>query len=211
MRIKRGSKKFRKIIVGKDEQRISSNMVKFAEITDTVVNLNFSEKLNCQWVKPYYSNAMRVFLFKYYNNLLGLNSRVAHFVRNHPRSCTFCDLARVRQENSETIKHLFYDCELVEVQITNFFLWLGIPEIGYREFFLGIDTQDENKNKMLDIVLNVLRKAIWDCKLRYCLPTLDFFKQNFIFELKVMNTTSKKFRDIFAKSGYFEGHAEIRF
>ena len=211
MRIKRGSKKFRKIIAGKEEQRISSNINKFAEITDTVINLDFSERLNCHWVKPYYSNVMRVFIFKYYNNLLGLNSRVAHFVRNHPRTCTFCDLARIRQENSETIKHLFYDCNLVEEPLANFFLWLGIPEIGYRDFFLGINTQDVNKNKMMDIVLNVLRKAIWDCILRYCLPTGEYLKKTFLFESRVMYTASKKFRDIVAKSGYFTNHAEIRF
>jgi hypothetical protein len=40
------------------------------------------------------SNTMREFIFKYFNNQLGLNTRVSHFVANHSRNCTFCVLKR---------------------------------------------------------------------------------------------------------------------
>jgi hypothetical protein len=57
------------------------------------------------------SNLMREFLYKFFYNQLGLNTRVSHFVANFPRHCTLCSVARVPAPiPDETFKHLFFEC-----------------------------------------------------------------------------------------------------
>ena len=156
---------------------------------------------------------MRTFLFKLHNNLLGLNSRVANFVRNHPRTCTFCDILRIRDEHTETTKHLFFDCTIVEESVREFFAWCFNNQlvVGHREFFVGTAFENENKNKTVDVVLNILKKTIWDCKLRFCIPTMEHLKKTFLWEIKILHRNSKFIRDILGKSDLFLNHQEIHF
>jgi len=213
MRIKKGSKRFRNIIEGKTVYIISSNISRFADLTDTIINVDNAVKLNSQWAFNFYNNSMRTFLFKLHNNLLGLNSRVANFVRNHPRTCTFCDVLRIREENSETTKHLFFDCEIVEQCLRGFFAWVfnDGTGFGYREFFTGFQFENVNKNKALDITINIVKKVIWDCKLRYSVPTLDILKNTFLWEIRLLYKNSKTVREIIRKSDLFLNHRDIHF
>ncbi len=122
MRIKKGSKKFRKILEGGGgDGGVSGNISKFADLTDVIINGDNSIRLNLLWKKSFLSNATRTFLFKLHNNLLGMNNRVANFVRGHPRTCTFCDLIRDPIENVENTRHLFFECTCVETAIRVFF------------------------------------------------------------------------------------------
>ena len=110
MRIKRGSKKYRKILTGTVPDIISTNITCFAEIIDQVINLESSKRLNQLWRWNFFDNSPRTFIFKLHNNLLGINTRVAHFVRNH----SFCSLHQVPEDFPETILHLFFDFNCVE-------------------------------------------------------------------------------------------------
>lgn len=166
-----------------------------------------------KFVSNYTTNSMRTFLYKLHHNLLGLNSRVANFVRNHPRTCTFCDIIRIREENPETTKHLFFECNIVEDCLRGFFNWCfnNAIVIGSREFFVGTSFENENKNKTMDIVLCIAKKIIWECKLRFCIPTVEIFKKCFLWEIKIMYKNSKFVRDCVTKSDLFLNHQEIRF
>jgi hypothetical protein len=42
------------------------------------------------WNHTYFNNQQREFLFKFFNNILGLNARVTHFVQNHSAECSIC-------------------------------------------------------------------------------------------------------------------------
>jgi hypothetical protein len=141
MRIKRGSKKYRKIISGKVINSISGNMTRFSEILDQVINLETSVRLNSQWKPGFLDNSTKTFIFKLHNNLLGINTRVAHFVHNHPRGCTFCTLSQEPDENPETIVHLFFDCQHIEPLLDNFFGWLlragPTYHLSKKDFFQG--------------------------------------------------------------------------
>ncbi len=55
------------------------------------------------------TNRLKTFIFKFYNNLLGLNTRLSHFVINQSRGCTFCH-GTADPVPDETFLHLFYDC-----------------------------------------------------------------------------------------------------
>jgi hypothetical protein len=52
------------------------NIVKFGDTTDTVINIENAQTLNSQWWNNFYSPAQKAFLFKLYNNILGINTRV---------------------------------------------------------------------------------------------------------------------------------------
>ncbi len=156
MRIKKGSKKFRKILSETPEPIVSSNILRFSEITEIVINAERSQALNSLWNKSFFDTSMRTFIFKFYNNLLGTNSRVAHFVRNHPSTCTFCDISRNPFESQESVKHLFFECEHVERLLQGFYSWLlnepPIDVIGPVAFFGGFNFDNVSKNYILNIV-----------------------------------------------------------
>ncbi len=46
----------------------------------------------CWWNFFFLPNRIRTFAFKFYNNILGLNTRTSHFIINPNRNCTFCSL-----------------------------------------------------------------------------------------------------------------------
>jgi len=53
------------------------------------------------------NNRIRTFMFKFSNNLLGLNTR--HFVANQNRGCTFCD-GNGTTVLDESFIHIFLEC-----------------------------------------------------------------------------------------------------
>ena len=161
------------------------------------------------------SNHTRTFLFKFYNNLLGLNSRVAHFVRGHPRTCTFCDIRHDPDPNPENTLHLFFECVYVQGALREFFGWIfgsQLPyDIGLREFFIGFNFDNVNKSKVLDLILILVKKIIWDCKLRFTVPDSELLKKCFLEEYKKIHNASGYVRSVTAKSDIFLNRADIRF
>ena len=57
---------------------------------------------------------LREFIFKSINNILGLNTRLAHFVEENERGCTFCNIKNVDPLPDETFFHLFYVCQTMQ-------------------------------------------------------------------------------------------------
>jgi len=137
---------------------------------------------------------------------------VANFVNNHPRTCTFCDLRGEPGEYSETTLHLFYECASVEENLLNFFRWINRDiDVGYRSFFTGFDIQNIHAKKLLNIIAAILKKCIWDCKLRFAVPTLDLFKETFLCEFAKLHSLSIFIRELTIKSELFLNHNEIHF
>ncbi len=122
-RSKKGSKRYRVVLNSVTQDYIPHNIVKFSRNVDTVIGLKESKTLNTLWTMGWFSNATKTFLFKLYNNTLGYNNAVAHFVRGHSLNCTFCDVAGNQEITDETPLHLFFQCEQVEGFIENIFKW----------------------------------------------------------------------------------------
>jgi hypothetical protein len=62
-----------------------------ARITNTAVpGVKRVKSMYSMKGKVYLNNDISVFLLKYYNNILGLGNRIAHFVQNAESRCTFC-------------------------------------------------------------------------------------------------------------------------
>jgi hypothetical protein len=213
MRIRRGSKKFRNILEGPLVLSISTNTKKFSDLIDCVINLDSSVKLNSMWTKNFLDNSTRTFLFKLQNNLLGLNSRVAHFVRQHSPLCTFCSLMRSPEDHPESTRHLFFDCTYTENVLLPFYSWiLRTPvELGIKDFFVGFSFECSNKNLVMDLINIITKKYIWDCKLRFNIPNIDDLKAMFIKNYSFWYKNYQKIRDYTDKSDIFVNHNEIHF
>jgi hypothetical protein len=188
---------------GELEFYIPHNMMKFAESTDIIIDLETSKTLNSLWANTALGNSTRTFLFKLHNNTAGYNLAVSHFVRGHSPNCTFCDILEIPEEHNETPLHLFYQCTAVE-NITNaFFSWLlnEVTVISRQELFSVFKRDDFRKNDFLTIVAKLLLKYYWDCKQRSSLPSLNNAKTVLIHELEILIHCNQKIRQIYVNSG----------
>ena len=69
----------------------STTVITFFRLVDTPpAEEHFLKNMLGFWGSFFLSNKHREFSFKFYNNTLGLNTRLSHFVVNNTRSCTFC-------------------------------------------------------------------------------------------------------------------------
>jgi hypothetical protein len=116
--IKRGSKKFRTILDKKNPHIDVADL----RVANTFFQLLDSEKperrfigyrLGC-WNWCFLSNRIRMFCFQFYNNSLGIKTRIAARYRNGgavlDNSCTFCIKSNCAQPAREDFVHVFYDC-----------------------------------------------------------------------------------------------------
>jgi hypothetical protein len=175
---KKGSKKIREIISkATPEEKISNNILRFGEITDTFPNWELSKTMNKYWSENFLENCVRVFAFKLYNNNLGLNSRVQHFVQGKSGNCTFCDLAGSRVPERETITHLFQDCRIVEPVILEIIRWFWNGDTTRRDYLCGRFTDDQNSDKCWNILTLIVKWYIWDCKFKFKLPNTRELKK----------------------------------
>jgi hypothetical protein len=204
-RWQKGSKCIRKVLENQTEPVLMHNMVKFAENTDTVINVTLAEKLNGLWTKTFFSNETRTFIFKMHNNTLAVNTVVSHFVRHVSRNCTFCDILLNPEEEDETVLHLFFNCTPVETIRDTFFKRLTGDNrfvIHRREFFGEFRRNNNNfYNESINILTILLRKYFWDCKVRKNLPMINKAVSFIGDEIKIMGKVSTKFYELWTKSG----------
>jgi hypothetical protein len=108
---KKGTKNFRKTIEFRERElnlAASAQVLTFLRTTETVEPTQQRLKsLLSNWNLYYLNSSIRVFVFKYYNNILGINSRVSHFNREIDASCTFCTLNNILPAPKETLAHVF--------------------------------------------------------------------------------------------------------
>jgi hypothetical protein len=203
VRRKKGCKRYRKRLIGEVEEYIPHNMVKFAETTDTIIDIQVSKKLNSIWSNTALGNGTRTFLFKLHNNTAGYNLAVSHFVRGHSPNCTFCDILDIAEINNETPLHLFFQCPAVENLTNEIFSWLlgTNTVISRQELFTVFNRDDHRKNDFLTIFSKLLLKYYWDCKQRFYLPTLTNAQLVLKSEVKTLLHCNLKLRTIYDNSG----------
>jgi hypothetical protein len=97
-------------------------------------------------------NKIRDFGFKFFNNTLGINSRVAHFNNNVSEDCTFCRVSGLLPAPRESFIHLFYECTktkvLIDYLLATWFADLNFTsDLEKRNFiFLGVlPVNNDNK------------------------------------------------------------------
>jgi hypothetical protein len=206
-RVRQGSKHIRKVLGPAPSGTVPHNLIKFAECAEIVIDSSAAVVINGLWGKSYLDNSTRTFLFKLHNNTLGINARLSHFVRNHSRICTFCALTRNPVDEDENILHLFFQCRHTEPVVLGLLSWFVDNDDEYnritrQNFFGTFRTISTPKNVLMQLVCALIKKYIWDCKLRFCLPDLgcgkDFLKE----ELDRIVCQSTKIRKAYDSSGY---------
>jgi hypothetical protein len=191
------------------QDEIPRNINTFAENSQTIIGLSMGRMINSLWGHSYFSIDMRMFLFKMHNNTLGLNNRVAHFVRDRDPICTFCQINRRGDAVDENTIHLFYECPSVESVRDLFFIWAYREGRDYTisrsELFLvhtiGNTNEINGGTVTRTIIAKVFLKYIWDSRCRFSLPNLEELKEITRAEIRTIYSTSVKMRTYINDSG----------
>ena len=132
---------------------------------ENVTDLRATHLLS-SWNNTMLNNKIRTFLFKFYNNILGLNSRVAKFNNVIDPSCTFCTANKLFPAEKESFSHLFYNCPTTNKLLLTFLArFFTINSLTATEFFASKINEKEDDNKALQLALDIFRYYIWNCKL----------------------------------------------
>jgi hypothetical protein len=206
IRHKKGSGHIRKILSAYAEIGIPHNVNKYSDNMDIVISVAQSKFLNKLWSLNIFTNAEKTFFFKLHNNTLGYNTVVAHFVRGHSPTCTFCDLLRTEEEFLETPLHLFYNCTASSNIIDSVLgRTMGDDQFLFsqREFLATFDRKDFSyaKNFVLTVISKLTIKYIWDCRNRKTLPTLENCFETLSEKINTIKQTSNKFNRLWDVSG----------
>jgi hypothetical protein len=205
-RRKRGSSHFRKLLGITTLPDTSRNINRFADITDIVINGEQSKFLNQLWTNNVFNNRERTILFKLYNNTLGYNAAVAHFVRNHSPNCTFCDLTGEIEQNRETPVHLFFECGSVANIIDNAFKKITNNRdflFNRREYFATFERRESSiaTNRILTLFSKFLKLYIWECRNKGCLPSDNNCWTSIVDRITDLCRQNIQFRKLWDSSG----------
>ncbi len=145
------------------------------------------------------TNRARTFLFKFYNNLLGLNTRLSHFVANQSRNCTFCS-GTVNPVPDETFLHLFIDCP-VSMSWQNQFLskYIIVPNNLTRNqrlqlLLFGIIPNTDKDNTFVAISILLFQLSIWEEKLREKKPSFTTIENFYLGTIIALTQCNKNIR-----------------
>ena len=194
----KGSKIFRKIIMGKCNLGVKK-LVQYKTYCKLTGNEDIPEnrvkEIYSDWSKIGGSNRFNTFLFKMCNNTLGLNSRVNKFNADTDPSCTFCQLSNIHPAPLETFSHLFYDCVVINDKIKTICRDLLLENNVNKEiYFSGQICENEKYNNAFALVMNCLRYCIWELKLEKRIPTLGMLKNEIFYCMKNICNCSKKYK-----------------
>jgi len=169
-KLKKGSRNFRNILDGKVAKGSHHKQLQVVKTFCKITNSPFEreglwERSLGAWNIFCLPNRFKIFLFKYYSNLLGTGSRVVHFSREVDPACVFCAKSQPLPAPLETFPHIFYDCPEVFKVITCFFeKYFNIP-IPREHYFNGNFEGTNRDIAALNLILDSLRFSIWQAKL----------------------------------------------
>jgi len=187
----KGSKPFRRIIEYEAHSRLNISTLNTVKTFFELIGLpieNSSILRSCwgEWNGAHYKNRCREFLYKFRNNVLGLNVRVSKFANNIGAECSLCiEGKEPLPRRAETFLHLFFECQHSEKYRACIISKL-FPELqqanqsGLKKFwFLGILPNEQKYNIFISGIVNTVNFAIWNYKLRKELPPVSIFYQDF--------------------------------
>jgi Reverse transcriptase (RNA-dependent DNA polymerase) len=198
---KKGSKRVRQIITYKSNTQFS----KIEPVTEaffTICNLRPEPdqiKLSCFWLwsNSQLSNDFRDFLYKFYYNKLGLNSRIAHFTDRH-KGCTFCTIVAdgLSPVENETFMHLFINCPSVRHVHEEVNRALEVQPLVTDLVWLGLAFDD----KFYRLFVLLVQFEIWKCKLNKTIPRANFILGEAFYKLDNVVRSSYSLTDEFTST-----------
>ena len=145
---------------------------------------------------------IREFSFKFFNNSLGLNQRLARYVGGRGEECTFCSIANNGPNVPETFIHFFFDC----YTSSNIRGWFGstyLPEINFNTrsdqlkfwFFGIIPGTDDNSNTFILALVQIFVYSLWRFKMQKRIPVRSSFELEIFYNLDKIILASRLIRE----------------
>jgi hypothetical protein len=200
----KGSQKIRRVLIIKKAEALKienlSTVTTFFVITGTGdIESNFLKNIWSFWNFSGQQNMVREFTFKFYNNQLGINTRVSHFVAGHSRGCSLCTIKNAIPIPDETFKHIFYDCPTVksfhEKIVQKYFSRIGTLDEAEKVKFWFFGMYDDRINLFVTFAILRLQYQIWRMKLRKEILQFSTLEQNWLQTLDVTYRLSSKIRE----------------
>jgi hypothetical protein len=176
-KIKKGSKQFRQTI---DKSRYLGDcptnltIVKtFSSITNTrIPSASCLNTVLSSWNKPFFENHFREFLYKFRQNTLRTNDRLAHLLKVDS-NCIFCKCFPTPVINKESFTHLFRTCPFTSNVLLQFLNRnrITLPENTStfdESYWYGLINQEVNNSTLL--LFDAFRYCIWHFKIRKIAP-----------------------------------------
>jgi hypothetical protein len=162
MRVKKGSKKFRQVLAYEAKTYDITKLTQvntLARITNTsVLSENRVRNMQGTWGRHSLNNHFRVYALKYYNNILGLSNRVAHFVPNTDTRCIFCVMDNREIIGIESFEHIFYSCPTTYSIVSKMFEKFFTVNLNPQIYFSGEAVPgNEKENVPFYLTLDIIR------------------------------------------------------
>jgi len=208
MSFKKGSRKFRKIL-GYEKKPYDltklTQVISFARITNTnIPRVERLKNLYSIWGRNYLNNDVRVFLFKYYNNILGLGNRIAHFVQNADARCTFCVMENRADPVPESFEHIFFSCPSTQLILRYLFEKFFTKELDSELYFTGSGVDgNEKENVPFSLTLDLIRYQIWQCKLNKRKMTAACITDEISYIINCIRRTNREISDLYENCTMF--------
>jgi hypothetical protein len=201
--VKRGSKKFSKIIQFKFANNWiineSQSVVTFCNLINLAVpSIETISTVYGGWSFSFLPNDFREFIFLERNNYLKTGTRAANYVINLDDRCSFCRVINPDTVVRESFFHLFFTCP------TTCLLLRGVTRLGGLlyppdgDFFMEkywFGSLEGKTSVSLTLIYEIFRYVIWKFKLRRIVPTPIYFFENFVSCLRQVKLLRPAFFD----------------
>jgi hypothetical protein len=187
----KGSKPFRRILMNADIDKVKMRNVNTVKTFFTLTDIQIPEEkvlkfLWADWNCGFYTNRCREFLYKFRNNILGINARVCKFVNTVDAECTLCCINKEPLPViAESFVHLFFYCPAADRYRTGienkYFPEIAnaAEDIRKNFWFIGKTPGNAEFNPFVSALVNVVNHAIWELKLKKDLVPVSTFLEDF--------------------------------
>jgi hypothetical protein len=202
-RVKKHGKKLRVMLRQSDRKRGSklgtmTTVKSFFRITDIdYIGDEAFSKLIGTWNLWPLKTRIKTFIFKFFNNSLGINTRLSHLHNrglDFDRKCTLCTVKGVANPSEETFSHLFIDCPTAGVWrqgfIRDFLRQNVMTDIETKKLWcLGYLPEMGSWELIAFLCIIVFQFLVWEQKLNKRVPSYNSFLNLFKEELRcVLNS-----------------------
>jgi hypothetical protein len=208
-KIKKGSKRFRRVLSQKtnepkiENMRVVQTFFRFlsVEVPDPAV----VGKMHCIWTWQFLSNRIRFFAFQFFNNSLGTKTRIAARYRNGgiilDQRCTFCVKAGSLVPMREDFIHVFYDCPhirpLCDRAYDTYFRHRLDDEKKRLCYMTGtVDTYQKNDGFFYMLTALLINYTVWQSKLKNMIPGIASLANEVDYLFYMICFTSKKIENM---------------
>jgi hypothetical protein len=186
--------------------RDARQVTTFANLTNTVPPAGaLTGACWGSWSHSWIPSWLKMFIFKFRNNILPLTNRIGNFIAGVEPYCTLCSIAEPDSDVRESFSHCFFDCNCIHDLIYNFsaeFFALLDPDSIKLQYWYGTSTILDLTPRKGQIIItyfwDTFRYTIFRMKQAKIIPTIDVVKERLLFCLRTSLGTVEEGNSEFA-------------